>query len=355
MPEPARLAKAVLGAPETRLFLRNFVKRRVSDSDVDDVVQTVLVEALASGSVPETETEIRKWLIGVARHKVADLHRRGGRELPSELAEQEPGPPAPLEERGLVQWAEKQTGGSKDAEATLRWMAREGEGDKLEHIAEEERIPAATVRQRVSRMRRWMKERWLAELAAVAALGTIALVLWRFVLGPKPVEIATPEPLPTALPTTVPTGTEGPTPIERGRELRRAALEACGRGEARPCLEGLDRARDLDPAGDGTDAVEKARKEARDALELQKRDTDALLPVPTVDPDRTPQTKQYRAPKVPPKPVQTSTAPAPPSTGKPAPFDSPKKGKPTFDKSSSSFDVESSDDFSTATTKGGKK
>ncbi|HTJ83683.1 MAG TPA: sigma-70 family RNA polymerase sigma factor, partial [Polyangiaceae bacterium] len=188
-----------LGAAETRRFLRDYIKRRVSEADVDDVVQTVLVEALASSRVPDGETDLKKWLIGVARHKIADLHRRAGREQPSELGDVET-VPAPVEERELIRWAEEQAKGSKDAEKTLDWMAREGEGDKLEHIAEEEKLPAATVRQRVSRMRRWMKERWLAELAAVAALSLLAFVIWRFFLQPKP-EIAVPEP---EVPTTTP-------------------------------------------------------------------------------------------------------------------------------------------------------
>ncbi len=56
------------------------------------------------------------------------------------------------------------------SEATLRWMVREADGDKLEAIAADEALPAERVRQRVSRLRRWMRGRWLAELAVVTML-----------------------------------------------------------------------------------------------------------------------------------------------------------------------------------------
>src|SRR5690349_18462552 len=114
IPMPASTAARthrVLGAPETRRFLCDYVRKRVGESDVDDVVQTVLVEALASDRVPEDETEIRKWLVGVARHKIADLHRRRGREQPAELPDIETAP-GPVEERELARWAEEQANSS---------------------------------------------------------------------------------------------------------------------------------------------------------------------------------------------------------------------------------------------------
>src|SRR5690349_15526596 len=169
MPTDQPRQRDPLADPALRQSLSDFVRRRVPASDVDDVVQTVLVDALAAEGRPHEPGELRKWLLGIARHKVADLHRRAHREPPAELPEIETSP-APIEARELVRWAEEQAGPSRDAKQTLDWMAREGEGEKLESIAASEQVPAARVRQRVSRMRRWMKERWLAELAAVAVL-----------------------------------------------------------------------------------------------------------------------------------------------------------------------------------------
>ena len=42
------------------------------------------------------------------------------------------------------------------------------------------------------------------------------------------------------------------TPEERGKKLRRAALERCQAREYELCLQGLDRAKAIDPSGDAS-------------------------------------------------------------------------------------------------------
>jgi DNA-directed RNA polymerase specialized sigma24 family protein len=315
-------------------MLTDYVRRRVSESDVDDVVQTVLVEALSSERVPDERTELRKWLTGVARHKIADLHRRSGREKPSELPEIETAP-APVEEHHLVEWAEREAKkSSKDADATLRWMAREGEGDKLEHIAAEEKLPAATVRQRVSRMRRWMKERWLAEVVAAAAFGVIAFLIYRFVFATKDPEVVREDlPQPTATQTAQPDRVIAPSPLERAAELRRKAIPTCS-SDPTGCLEKLDEAKRLDPAGDANRDVEGARKAAGDALR-EKTKADATSSADVAPP---PTSSAYAPPdpKAEPKlePPRTATpqttvkppAPTTPFEGKSAPPSKAPKG-----------------------------
>ena len=251
--------KTLLGDPALRRALSDFVRRRVPSSDVDDVVQTVLVDALAATNAPSDPRELTRWMLGVARHKVADLHRRAHREPPAELPDLE-AVPAPIEELEMARWAEEQAGSSRDAKQTLSWMAREGEGEKLEAIATDEQVPAARVRQRVSRMRRWMKERWLAELAAVAALGVVVLVAW-WILSRGERPEANPQPAPSA-----PILPEPPSSVERARALRADALEKCKREEWAGCLEGLDQARGLDPVGDQAPAIGAARTQASDGL-----------------------------------------------------------------------------------------
>jgi DNA-directed RNA polymerase specialized sigma24 family protein len=161
----------LLSAPATRRLLTRYVARRVPACDVDDVVQATLCDALASGRAPWQEGDLHRWLLAIARFKVVDAHRAAARAAegdPGELA----GPPAPIEAESLFRWAERQL--PAGASATLRWMLREAEGEKLEAIAADEALPAARVRQRVSRLRRWMRERWLAELSLVAVLGVVA-------------------------------------------------------------------------------------------------------------------------------------------------------------------------------------
>ncbi len=154
------------------------VRRRVPEAEVEDIVQTALTEAIQSPHAPTEPDALRKWVFGVAKNKVIDFHRRARRES-FDVPELSDGP-APHDEADLLRWAERELPPGSDARRTLGWMLREGEGEKLEQIAETENVPAPRVRQRVSRLRRHFKTRWAAEAAVLAALGVAisALVLW---------------------------------------------------------------------------------------------------------------------------------------------------------------------------------
>jgi RNA polymerase sigma factor (sigma-70 family) len=309
---PPGESQSPLADPALRRLLEDFVRRRVPGPDVDDVVQTILLDALASRARPEGGEDLRKWLLGIARHKVVDHHRRAVREPASEIPDIEAGPD-PIEARSLARWAEEQAASTDDAQKTLDWMAREGEGEKLESIAAEENVPAARVRQRVSRMRRWMKERWLAELAAVAVLAALAFVAWRFLRRPDELEMPEARPDdPKGVPSLAPTA---PSPLERARELRADALRKCDALAWQACLDGLDEAARLDPAGNTAPDVAAARERAEEALKspplspsVPSVSPSSLGPVPTA-----------------PTPLLTSTA-APRPTGTAA----PPKAAPTF-------------------------
>ncbi|MCC6647125.1 MAG: sigma-70 family RNA polymerase sigma factor [Polyangiaceae bacterium] len=279
---PARSTKdTLLGDPALRRALCDAARRRVRPSEVDDVVQATLTEALASSSAPEDPETLRRWVFGVLRHKVADLHRRGRRE-DGELPDL-PADSAPHDARDLLSWAERALPGGAHDQQTLEWMLREGEGEKLESIATSERQPAPRVRQRVTRLRQHLRARWAAELAAAAiALGALIALVW---LGLRPRE---PEIVRDAAPDA------GADPVV---ELRREALRRCERGEWEACLRGLDEARDRDPSGDASDEVRRARARAAAA------------------------TSATASPSAPP-PAPPTTAPAPPSSA-PAPTSAP--------------------------------
>lgn len=343
-PEPTRRnAKDLLGEPGLRRALEDYVRRRVPASDVDDVVQTVLCDALASEARPSDGDELKKWLLGIARHKVADHHRRAAREPAAELPEIEAHPP-PIEARSLALWAEEQAASTSEAKKTLAWMAREGEGEKLENIAAEENVPAARVRQRVSRMRRWMKERWMAELAAVALLSVLALVAWRVLRRPGEVPEAKPErlePLPPFAP-------EVPPVLERARALRADAAKQCDRADWQGCLDALNEAARLDPAGDREQAVTEMRSRA--ARELAppppKSKEEKELSPPPIAPKSDVDEKNI-SPKPPPTSMSTPTSAPPPPTFQvkpPAPT-TPTKAAPKPEggkkSSKSGFDMDS--------------
>jgi DNA-directed RNA polymerase specialized sigma24 family protein len=227
------------------------VRRRVPAGEVDDVIQATLTEALASATAPAEAEALRRWVFGIARHKVADLYRRSRREMPTELPELE-AQSAPHSASDLLRWAEKALPEGENAEKTLEWMLREGEGEKLESIAESEAQPAPRVRQRVARLRKHFRATWAAQVAAAATLlGLAALVWWTLHRPPVEAPIAREIPADPA--------------IVRGQELRRMALERCGAQSWDDCLKGLDDAKQLDPAGDADETVSAARKAAADA------------------------------------------------------------------------------------------
>jgi DNA-directed RNA polymerase specialized sigma24 family protein len=312
MTAPEDERRRTLGSSELRRVLVEFVRKRVGPADVDDVVQIVLLDALAATTAPTAPDELKKWVIGVARHKIADHHRRGSREKPSELPDLEAEPP-PVEEQQLVEWATREAGkAGKDGERTLGWMAREGEGDKLEHIAAEEKLPAATVRQRVSRMRRFMRERWLAEVAAVALLGGVALLVWRVLRAPDP--IAERE-IPTATPDTP----REPPAVE----LRRSGLALCAERRFGECETRLDEAKRLDPAGESTPEVQRAREDIARSKVVPSA-------APTPRPSTTASTLPTSPTGAPPRPTAAPSAPKT-ATVKPSfipPSKSPAKPQP---------------------------
>lgn len=185
---PRAVPMSSLASPATRKLLTRYIARRVAACDVDDVVQSTLCDALASGRAPEGGDDLRRWLLAIARFKVVDAHRAGDRTT-GETAADLPAPAPPLEAMSLLRWAERQL--PRGTEPTLRWMLREAEGEKLESIAADELVPAERVRKRVSRLRKWMRERWAAEIAVALVLALVSLSVLR--AGARRREIILPE------------------------------------------------------------------------------------------------------------------------------------------------------------------
>lgn len=279
-----------LASPALRASLSTFVRARVPVSEVDDIVQSALAEALAAERAPDDDDEVIAWVHGIARHKVVDWFRRARREMP-----QDPGvtemvaaaDSAPQSARDLLRWATGELPSGEEHARTFEWMLREGAGEKLESIAADEHVPAPRVRQRVSRLRKHYRTRWAAALAMLLVLAVAVVIALRR----RPKEEIAPLPSPSAPVPLVPPLQEV-TPEERAAELRHDALEKCEAGRWQDCIDGLDAARRLDPAGDTAPAVQAERRAAEDALRAPPPDA-----------------------KGPPKPVPTSSAaPAPRST-----------------------------------------
>jgi len=236
---------------EFRNVLFAVLKRRLPSADAEDVAQATLTEALTSQTFPQEEEAQKRWLWGVARHKVADHYRRTAREVPheSEVSEPAAGPA----ENDLLTWAEKMLPPGQDARQTLEWLLREGDGEDLASIAESEKIPAPRVRKRVSRMREHFRAHWKKEAALLAAIGIVlAWMIYRQF-----------ERTPQVVPNII---AEKPYVAPPWMKERTDALDRCREQKWQECVDGLDRAAQMDPAGDASEEVQNARKAASEAL-----------------------------------------------------------------------------------------
>jgi DNA-directed RNA polymerase specialized sigma24 family protein len=260
---------AGLANPVLHAELKRFLARRLGDTDAEDLVQATLAEALASPNLPADPEGLRRFVFGIARHKLVDYLRRRGRETNDDDSETAAPSGDSLGVRDLMRWAERELPPEGDAQRTFEWMLREGDGERLEQIAEEEQIPAPRVRQRVSRLRRYLRARWVAQVA-VLGLGTGLLVLLGYYA------FSPPEPDQEIVRENPPLRPE----IGRARRLRALAFERCAAQDNAMCLEQLDRARELDPVGDADPRVQRARAAAKAAP--------APTPPPSVSPPAIP-------------------------------------------------------------------
>ena len=298
-----------LASPALRASLSTFVRARVPVNEVDDIVQSALAEALAAERAPDDDDEVVAWVHGIARHKVVDWFRRARREMPQDPGDAErvaAADSAPQSARDLLRWATRELPSGDEHARTFEWMLREGAGEKLESIAADEQVPAPRVRQRVSRLRKHYRTRWAAALAMLL----VVAVAVAFALRKRPKEEIAPRPSPSLTPSApVPLLPPLPeaTPEERAAELRRDAFEKCEAGRWQDCIDGLDAAKRLDPAGDSAPAAQAQRRAAASAL-------------------RTPSDRSKKmATPLPP----TSAAPAPRSTTIPTPPPAPPSQKPS--------------------------
>ncbi len=175
--------------------LTAMVRRRVPAGDAEDVVQSILCDALASTTTPAEPNEISRWIHGIARHKVADFHRRARRDAATAPDSEAVTRCEPIEARVVLGRVVDEALGDARSRETLEWIVREHAGEPLADIANDVCLPSPVVRQRVSRLRRALAARWLAPLTLLAVLGGGA-ALARFFEGSPAAIVAEPTPGP---------------------------------------------------------------------------------------------------------------------------------------------------------------
>jgi RNA polymerase sigma factor (sigma-70 family) len=293
---------ALLSDPALREGLLKFARRRLPPAEVEDLVQNTLTEALSAASPPSDPAEFRRWVHGIARHKIADTFRRRGRQpIPSADVDQNAAEPDPsLAELG--QWIETELPKTDHAQATLHWLLREGDGETLDEIARDVELPAPRVRQRVSRLRRHLHARWLA----LGAAGLLSL----FGVGALLYRAMSPANVPPSI------AREAFAPLERARALRQKALEQCAAGAYPECIAALDQAKALDADGENARAISEARAAAESNLQVRPNPERPALSPSTSIPDA------KSAPKSP-EPSKHAPKRKPLSPSKPTPNSDP--------------------------------
>ncbi len=264
-----------LSDPGLRAAVQRLLRRKLPAQEVDDAVQTVLAEALSAAEVPDSREAAGRWLLGIARHKAVDFFRRR-REVPTEDV-----PTVAVEmdheERDFVRFMLADVSGEHAPLVDV--LLREADGEKLEHLAAEAGIAAPTLRQRVSRLRRFLREKRALELALVAAvLAAMAIAISRWPSG-----------RPRLLPEIV--APQVDAPVARAREWRERARGSCETQLWQRCLDELDEAKKLDPAGDEFPNARELRKKAEDGLHPP-----SPRPEPTPAPEPTPVSKPRYTP-----------------------------------------------------------
>jgi DNA-directed RNA polymerase specialized sigma24 family protein len=235
--DPRRLA--ILSDPETHKAIRKILRLRgVPRQDLHDEMSTVLMDAMVAPNLPLDDPErARAYLGGIARNKAIGNanDRKEAAENTVALDDVGPGVAAPSAEtqpetRVLAVDAQKK--GLSLFPRTFGWFVRvRVKGDSPEDVARDHNVSAGYVRSEVSTIGR--------TLATVLGAGMVAILL--LVFGPWKRQPDWAE---------RPYAQRRAVPVLDAAALRDRAKKLCDAGEWQACMEDLDAASELRPAGE---------------------------------------------------------------------------------------------------------
>jgi DNA-directed RNA polymerase specialized sigma24 family protein len=249
--------REVVGAVEGTL-----VKCGVDHQDLRDGVAEVQCRALESKQGKPLPTTVEQWRAlscTIAKRMVITDRRREERrgrwhaglcEAPDDHIPEEPEPwrRDPVETREYLRVLKELFEAGKmpeDGEIILQHTA---DGWSAKKIAKDLGLTQSTVKNRLMRMRRAFR-------AKLASLGMLVMMLLVAVLFAAPFGA----------------GVGGGRPPKTAETLRHDALDACDTAQWRTCLDELDEARELDPAGDDAAEIRVARERAQRGLAKQEQ------------------------------------------------------------------------------------
>jgi RNA polymerase sigma factor (sigma-70 family) len=233
--------------------------RGVPKADVDDAVQEVVARALAIDPPPETLEACLALVASIARNLSADQVRTKTHRAkvdarleanPDAAALPDARPPGardPLDAKRQLDFVRREVEAGRVPERAVAILQAVAEGADQNEVAKDLGLAHSTVRNEVAKTRAKLRASWAAYLAA-ATVVVLAVVVW-ISLREGREDVA-----------------HRPTPQERAAEMRKAALADCEDKRWEACLEGLNRARELDRAGDQAPEIVAARGAAVDAL-----------------------------------------------------------------------------------------
>jgi RNA polymerase sigma factor (sigma-70 family) len=252
--------------------------RGIPREDREDAVQEVLARALTVAEPPTLE-ECVALVVRIAKNLSVDELRKkvtrgkvdaGAIEDPDDVEGPDRGPSShrePLDDKKQLAFVKAQIDAGEIPERTAKMLEGVADGVRQDEVAKELGLAHSTVRNEVGKARAKLRAGWAAYVAAAGVV--VALIVVWLVLRGKRDEVTL------------------PTPEQRAEEMRAVALRECDEERWQACLDGLDRARDLDQHGDQHPRVVAARRHAEEALLRPKQKKEEVVPqnLPVLTPD----------------------------------------------------------------------
>ena len=250
---------ARIAAPAVRAKMLATLGRKLQPSDAQDVMQEAYLRLFRLiDRLPPTEDGLLGLTYVIVQGERVRLHRKtavhDARHVEVEAVADHVEDSSALspqdhrENQALYEYTlSLLAAGEVDADC-VRWAARLARGDDYATIAADEGLPEATVRKRMERFRKFMRQRWVQYSGIGVGSVVVLFALLLFRPEPQPAAVR-PEPVPREL----------ETPRDTAARLLSEARTACDRGDWTACRAKLDEAKAVYPPIETTTDMKQMR------------------------------------------------------------------------------------------------